>query len=235
MVKLHLITLFTLLLSYSPYTQSATWSSTLVEYLRGSTFADTSTKEKNDQYDTVTLQHASGWKYGDNFFFTDVTRLSSKISSYAEFSTRVSSKKIFEIDYGTFITDILLAATVEMPAEFNRTDLIGLGLDIAIPGFNFINLNFYLRNSKNNPKSTYQVTLVWDATFDLGIKLRFAGFLDHAGKAGNTESYIFTQPQLLWVISQEVEAGLELQYSKNKYGIKDVTDTVPQLLIRWNL
>lgn len=227
---------FVLLLLFTSNSYSAIWSSTIIDYMYGTTFVDSSTKKKDVKYDTITLEHASGWEYGDNFFFVDLTNLgSSSASAYAEFSPRFSTNKIFNIQYGEVLTDILLAAQINVASGQRRADLVGVGFDFQIPHFKFFNAALYFRDSKGLDKSTYQISFAWEANFNLGINMKFAGFLDYAGKEGTSEANLITQPQLLWVVNKYMDLGVELHIWTNKYGIKDLNETVPQLMVKWKL
>ena len=64
-----------LLTVMSSQVQAFDWGSTDVQYLKGSGYinpfvAETSKFRKFDQ-DIITVEHADGWKYGDNFLFVD--------------------------------------------------------------------------------------------------------------------------------------------------------------------
>ena len=54
------------LLAAAPAAQSASWSSTNVQILHGTTY-EVGRRERG----IMTLEHASVWAYGDNFFFFD--------------------------------------------------------------------------------------------------------------------------------------------------------------------
>ncbi len=92
---------------------------------------------------TVTFEHADGWKYSDNFFFIDKIfyngkedAFAGKNTHYGEFSPRLSFNKIFDqkLEFGP-IKDVLLAMTYEFGEDDTESYLIGPGFDLAIPGF----------------------------------------------------------------------------------------------------
>ena len=75
---------------------AATWSSTNVHYLYGWNFEPTLSKE---DHGTVALEHASGFAYGDNFFFLDVSNgvlEDNTVAStlYGQWNPRFSLSKI---------------------------------------------------------------------------------------------------------------------------------------------
>ena len=85
------------------------------------------------------------------------------------------------------------------------------------------------------------MTLVWAANFDLGMKLEFGGFLDYAGAEGNKNkelmksANLLTQPYLALNINDSIALGVEYQYWQNKFGIKNLNESLPQLMLRMNL
>ncbi|HET8707611.1 MAG TPA: hypothetical protein VFM46_14995, partial [Pseudomonadales bacterium] len=65
---------------------AAIWSSTNIQYLKGHSY-----KLGDESRSIITMEHADGWKYGDNFFFVDVTNPDSDstttpTSFYGEYS-----------------------------------------------------------------------------------------------------------------------------------------------------
>lgn len=107
------------------------WQNNSLTYLYGKNF------EVNPQIQqTVTFEHADGWKYGDNFFFLDRIFYNGKEDGnagpstyYGEFSPRLSFGKIFDqkLEFGP-IKDVLLAMTYEFGEGDNESYLIGPGL-----------------------------------------------------------------------------------------------------------
>src|SRR6187402_821625 len=90
------------------------WSTTNFQYHYGTDY------EWGDEKRTlITLEHANGWKYGDNFFFVDITNPNrdgeaTGTSTYSEISPRLSFGKSSGADLSLGIfTDLLLATTLE--------------------------------------------------------------------------------------------------------------------------
>ncbi len=234
------------------------WGSTSVSYLKGSSYCapnfggedcakGLSSKQKENEI--LTLEHVDGWKYGDNYFFIDIPNVSTPSSiPYVEYNPRFSSKKILGTDYGTgLLSDVLVTA------QYNRAGkagdfpnhavyLYGLAVDLNVPGLNFFQTHFYVRDDRNLEGTSTQLTLVWGSNFKAGIDWEFAGFLDYAGAEGKkgadgstfaySEANLLTQPQLLAKLTPNLGLGLEYQYWSNKLGVKKANESLPQLLIK---
>ena len=229
-----------ILLACSGIAQSADWSSTNVSYLSGKGYKSLDKDQPSSDYDILTIDHASGWKYGDNFFFTDIFEVDSDSpGSYTEWAPRFSSAKIVEIDYGSFLKDVLLAGQLNVPTGNPRIYLYGLGMNLAIPHFQVFSLNTYVRDDRRFDGTAYQVTLVWKAIIDFGAKFIFTGFMDYAGEEGSNDNKssgnLLAQPQLLWQVAEDLGVGIEYQYWKNKLGVEGITESVPQLMLKWTL
>jgi len=75
------------------------------------------------------------------------------------------------------IKDVLFASTVEM-SSLQTNYLYGVVTDLAIPGFDYLNLNFYRRNN-DCFADNWQLTTTWSISFKLGEQqFLFDGFLD---------------------------------------------------------
>lgn len=218
--------------------QAAGWSSTNVQLLRGDGY------ELGAEERTIfTLENALGWKYGDSFFFIDVTEPTGEgTTKYAEFSPRFSFGKITgkDLSFG-IVKDIMLATTFELGEETNAT-LIGIGLPLAIPGFAFANANIYLRDSQRDFADEQtgtggQVTLTWNRPFSIGsAKLNFEGFFDYAfgedDGSNPKEDNIVTAPRLMLNLGSNFQVGLEHQIWRNKFGIDGVNEDVTQFMVK---
>lgn len=192
---------------------------------------------------TLTVEHADGWKWGDNFFFTDFiyydgdsAGANGKSSYYGEFSPRLSAGKILKKDLSVlFIKDWLVAGCYEF-GELNGEDfghqvyLIGAGLDLDVPGFDFVQLNVYKRIPHDGPGETVQVTPVWKFSVPVGKSTFICdGFIDWVVNSdGGYEKNLHFVPQFKFDIGalfgmQEsaLLAGIEYDYWKNKYGIEN--------------
>jgi nucleoside-specific outer membrane channel protein Tsx len=66
------------------------WSSTNVQLLSGDGF-----ELGSSRHNTITLEHADGWRYGENFLFIDVIQRSNiGLEVYGEWYPRLSLNKL---------------------------------------------------------------------------------------------------------------------------------------------
>ena len=225
-----------LLAAAVPVAQAADWNSTDVQLLHGASY------ELGDSHRGImTLEHADGWAYGDNFFFFDVTDPDSAGTGiYGEFSPRLSLGKLSGRDLGFGpVKDVLLAGQINNGTNF-RAYLYGAGLDLKLPGFAFFQLNVYARDDIGLPGKTWQITPVWLFPFALGgAKLSIGGFMDYAGAEGGRRPNLLFVPQLLldlgalWDVPGRLQAGVEYSWWKNKFGLPGVTEKVAQPMVKW--
>lgn len=255
--------LLTLLLNLVSFSSSAEgllhWQDTSLSYLYGTDF-----KVDPQKQHTVTIEYANGWQYGDTFFFVDFSRSANdekfvgpdsgptKNSHYLEFSPRFSAGKIFNTDLSlSFISDLLLATNVESGIHADSSINVGPGIDMKVPGFNFLQLNLYYRFSDSGDSDGWQLTPVWNTSFAIGdSEIVFDGFIDWVFSAENKgegyEPNLHFNPQLkynlgraIWGESQNLYVGIEYDYWKNKYGIQDSSffstdQSVTSLLVQYH-
>jgi nucleoside-specific outer membrane channel protein Tsx len=224
---------------------AAQWSSTNVQYLIGDTYTNVS-DDTEVSASIITLEHVNGWKYGDNFYFVDITnpdRADAKLgtSFYGELSPRLSFGKMFGADLSAgFFKDVLLTTTAEIGNGFQNY-LYGVAVDLNIPKTPVFQINAYVRN-ENRPDTDpgYQVTLVWLTPFNIGgASFAFEGFFDYAFDMDHAEDNIITAPRLLmdlgktWGSPEVLQVGIEYQIWRNKYGIDGIDEDVPQAMVKW--
>ena len=183
-------------------------------------------------------------KYGDFFMFVDVTRFDSgEFGAYGEASPRFSFLKMAGASpLDGFVQDFLISTTYEKGEEGVQTFLYGGGLDLNIPGFNYFKTNLYVRDNPNLSDETWQITLSWQYPFSLGpVNFVTEGFADFAGSAApRYHSNQLIVPRLLMDVGDLVGlkkgrlwTGVEYTYWHNKFGVNGVTESVPQLQIKW--
>lgn len=228
---------------------AAQWSSTSVSLLKGSGYALASSEDAT----IMTIEHASGWKYGDNFFFLDVFQPFDKDTShYFEWHPRLSFGKMTQKDFSFGpVKDVSIATELNV-SHGGRVYLYGLGFDLDIPHFSFFNVNFYIRdNPAIEGDQTFQISPYFNIPFTIGdLKFNYGGFLDYAGAEGDGEANTLTATQLLLDVSDFAGApgnlfvGVEYQYWMNKYGVEDgkdlgeagelnAQDNLVQLMVKW--
>ena len=234
---------------------AADWSSTNAQFLNGDDFIiplEADGIEKN----ILTLEHASGWKYGDNFFFVDVINGDADNSEfYGEFQPRLSFGKLTDWKPDGFVKDVLLATQW----NFGKDDagnvsayLVGVGMDLAMPGAAFFQVNLYQRMEHNDQvfgrtnDDTWQLNIAGLFPFKLGsTDWSIGGFADYIGEIdgpfGTNEAHLLFVPQILWDIGAMagspgvIQAGIEYSYWRNKFGVDGENERVTQLMLKWTL
>ncbi|AZE25060.1 Nucleoside-binding outer membrane protein [Pseudomonas chlororaphis subsp. aureofaciens] len=215
------------------------WQNNSLTYLYGKDFAINPEIQQ-----TVTFEHADAWKYGDNFLFIDKIFYNGKKDGnvgpntyYGEFSPRLSFGKIFDqkLEFGP-IKDVLLAMTYEFGEGDNESYLIGPGFDLAIPGFDYFQLNFYNRQTEGSRAgdNVWQITPVWSYTIPAGRSdILIDGFIDWVvdndkNSKGEYHANLHINPQIKYDLGKALKlgdkqlyVGIEYDYWKNKYGVKD--------------
>ncbi|HBR97832.1 MAG TPA: DUF5020 domain-containing protein [Gammaproteobacteria bacterium] len=232
-------------LAWAPVAHAAVWNSSNVQLLSGDGY------ELGEEKRTIlTYENALGWAYGDSFIFIDVTEPTSEGTTYySEWSPRFSFGKIAgkDLSFG-IVKDVMLATTLEMGNGVSAT-LIGIGLPLDLPGFAFANVNVYARDSQRDfaaeqTESGGQVTLTWKRPFAIGpTNWSFEGFMDYAfgedGGSNPKEDNIVAAPRLLldvgslWGKPGVLEAGIEQQVWRNKFGIDGIDEDVTQAMVKW--
>lgn len=238
---------------------SALFSTTNIQYLHGSDYADFDPAggfSESDEASIITIEHFNVWKYGDNFLFVDITNpdgegdgfgstTESDAAFYAELSPRLSLGNIFfgkELSSG-LIKDVLFTSTLEIPeSPVEQTWLYGAAVDLKLPGFQFFQFNWYIRDNQAAGIDTgQQVTLVWGAPFKLGpVSLSFEGFFDYAWGEDPLQDNIITAPRLLVDVGDlmgvgpgKLQVGVEYQIWRNKFGIDGMDEDVAQAMVKW--
>lgn len=207
------------------------WQDNSISFLAGKNF-----KLDPDTQETITLEHASGWSVGDLYGFVDGIYLDGdkdykgdRASYYGEIAPRLSAGKILDKDLSVlFIKDFLVAGCFEFGKNSSENYLIGLGVDLAIPGFDFFQLNFYRRfkYADSDPES-YQITPAWKVTLPLAKSAFICdGYIDWV--FGKDTDQLHFNPQLKFDVGvfcglkeRSLLAGVEYDYWKNKYGVRD--------------
>lgn len=220
----------------------------------------------NDDINVITLEHASAHNWGDLFFFAD--RLDYKEDSqsvaaketYVELSPRFSLSYLSDstLEFG-IISDVFIATTWEhstfdsdvimipglAPIDIdNRFDnyLVGIGVDLKLPGFAYFNANLYQANNERTDNDQ-QLTVVWGLPFSLGsADFMFDGFIDWSSAQDTHAADFHFNPQLrldvgkYFGVAKKFEAGVEYSYWHNKFGISGLDDeSVASLMVKVHL
>ncbi|WLI14307.1 MULTISPECIES: outer membrane protein OmpK [Pseudomonas] len=215
------------------------WQNNSLTYLYGKDFQVNPRIQQ-----TVTFEHADAWKYGDNFFFLDKIFYNGEKdfnagpnTYYGEFQPRISLGKVLDqkIEFGP-VKDVLLAMTYEFGEGDTESYLIGPGFDLAIPGFDYFQLNFYQRHTEGSRPgdNVWQITPVWSYTIPVGdSNILIDGFMDwvvdnDSNSKGDYHANLHFNPQVKYDLGKalnigekQLYVGVEYDYWSDKYGIKD--------------
>ena len=209
------------------------WNGFSVSYLSGSDYQVGPSERK-----LVTLEYVSGESWGDQFFFIDRTLSpSDSISSYFEWSPRF---KVVDFGKESFFQHLSIATTLESGPGFNNI-LLGVGTNLAVPGFNYLGLNLYRAKNDNNDDD-YQLTLNWGYPFTIGnMEFLADGFIDYSSASASSSAALLVHPQIKWNLTQllgmkksKLYIGIEYDYWRNKFGIPGVNERNPNLLIKFH-
>lgn len=199
------------------------WQDFSVTYLKGNNY-----RIGTPHQQVLTVEHVAETHWGDSFFFLDHMRESNDVrSNYAEWAPRLSLAKMSgkPFQYG-LISDVLISTTVEM-SELQTNFLYGVGVDLKLPGFQFMQLNGY-RRVNDNAADNWQITTSWALPFGIGEQqFLYDGFFDWTTTNHEQRSSFNMASQLKWAvhpllgINNPIFVGIEYVYWRNKYGIAD--------------
>jgi len=242
--------------------QAADWSSTEVHYKYGRLLAPAFAGGRDASTNILTLQHASGWGFGDVFFFADSLHDNHKDGIndhdlYSELYVSFSLGKLLgkPISIGA-IRDVGLLAGFNWGMDAKvRKYLPGVRLSWDVPGFAFLNTDFtaYLDDSagvadRGAPKESdsYLFDINWARPFSIGDQsFSFEGHAEYAGSRHNefgsrVPHWILAQPQLRWDAGKafygkanQLYLGGEYQYWHHKLGDGRTTENRPQFQVVW--
>lgn len=235
---------------------AADWSSTEFHFQYGE--LDNAFTPGSEDTFIWTLQHASGWKYGDNFFFVDLLMPDNdNFDAYVEVYPNLSLGKITGKDLAVGpIRDFGVLAGINYAADANvRVWLPGVRAAWDLPGFAFANTDFtaYLTDNTGGENVAPREEDSWMVDFNFATKQlevaatkwNLEGHIEYIAKRdndfGETKEWILAQPQLRLDVGDLVGmnantlfAGIEYQYWMNKLGGNKDENAV-QALVVWRL
>ena len=193
---------------------------------------------------TITAEYAAKLTYGDFFAFAD--RTNNDIDgnqTYFEVSPRLSLGAVTgqKLELGP-IKDVLIATTWEGntgSSNFNNY-LYGVGFDLAIPYFQYAQLNFY-KADNDLSADDYQMTFTYGVPFKLGSEdFLVDGFLDWSTAERDHASELNWTTQWKWNVGKHISPetrlylGVEHSVWNNKYGIKGMDQNDVSALIKYH-
>lgn len=246
------VVLFALAIVAQP-ASAAIWSNTELHLQFGT--LDTPFSGGADQSTTIfTLQHASGWKYGDNFFFFDVISGSgasgfNNYDTYGEWYSYFSFRKLAgKEEMKGALKDVRFIAGFNWAPDADvHKYLPGIGLSWNVKGFAFLNTDFtlYIDDSIGiqaggasvpSEDDSFMIDVNWARP--IGDKWSIEGHAEYIGErtnefGGTSEAWILAQPQFRYFVNENVAIGIEYQYWMNKLGDPNTDESTVQALLVW--
>ncbi len=217
------------------------WKDTSLTLLYGQGYAVT-----HDDAAIATVEHASGYSWGDLFLFVDFIEFDDDTTDvYGEIKPRLSLGRMMgrEIGFGP-VTDVLLAAEWHKGEQDVEAYNFGLGFDLAVPGARYFTLGVFHRNERHVGEHSVMVNGAWAFPFELGsTKWLFDGYADWIDNEGNLHSHFLSEVQLkldigeFWGKAGRYYAGIEYSHWDNKFGLAgipglDTDQSVVQALLK---
>ena len=248
-MKLNQIAVATLVATTAAFTQAAPiWQDFSLAGLYGEHYQSTdgTNIHSNVEQTTVTAEYAAKLKYGDFFAFADRTNNDIDGSqTYFEISPRLSLGAVTgkKLEFGP-IKDVLIATTWEANTGSEFTDfnnyLYGIGFDLAIPYFQYAQLNFYKADNELS-HDDYQMTFTYGVPFKVGSEdFLVDGFLDWSTGEDDHASELNWTTQWKWNVGKHISpdtrlyVGVEHSIWNNKYGIKGMDQHDVSALIKYH-
>lgn len=237
---------------------AADWSATEIQYQGGNLKTPFfPVPDSTNWTNIITLQHASGYSFGDVFFFVDFlddgtpedgAAFNDK-DAYGEFYAYFSSAKILGRKYGGPIKDVGVVLGINAGADAGYLSYLPGGyIDWNAPGFAFLRtqLTAVIDDSDGliAEKDGWQADVSWAYPFSIaGQRFSFEGHVEYTGKEANgfgkQKDWVLGQPQLRWDVGYALTGkkdqffvGTEYQFWVNKLGT-DVDESAFQALGVW--
>ena len=234
--------------------EAAEWSNTELHLQAGRLNVPTFAGGGKADHIIYTLQHASGWRYGDVFLFVDV--LDSEESRFQDFdiygeayaNLSLGKMRGRPVGFGP-VSDIGLIGGVNRAADPNvRKYAAGVRLALDLPGFAFANLDVMalMDDSEGiasggapSENDTVLVDFNFARPFRIGdADFSIEGHIEYVGErtnelGGRVDSWILAQPQLQWHVNERIAIGIEYQFWMNKLGDGSTDESAVQALLVW--
>lgn len=247
-MKFNQVLAATVVATTATLTQAApVWQDFSITGLYGENYAHPANGEDNNQQTTITAEYAAKLTYGDFFAFADRANNDFENSTYFEISPRLSLGAVTgqKLEFGP-IKDVLIATTWEgnssnsPGADFNNY-LYGIGFDLAIPYFQYAQLNFYKADNEKGTDDDYQMTVTYGVPFKVGAEeFLVDGFLDWSTAEEDHASELNWTTQWKWNVGKHISPetrlylGVEHSVWNNKYGIKGMDQNDVSALIKYH-
>lgn len=248
-----------LALGAGPASAGVQWSTTEAQYQAGRALSnrDHWAVAPGTQH-ILTLQHASGWSRGENFFFVDMSCCSGAGGADREvYGEWYSSINVAQVSAGP-VRGLALIGGINWGAQAKVVKLTpGVRLALDLPGFAFANLDYTYVVSRNaglanggapDERNSHIVDFNWALPFAIGaasFSLEGHGewqssreVEDGDGGWAKAPYWILLQPQLRWDLGKSLSGnadrvfvGTEFHAWINKFGADGINEVIPQALV----
>ncbi len=248
----------------SPPDSSANWSTTEVQFQYGRLESPIFGSGRPSDTRILTFQHASGWEYGDNFFFIDflddgIDDGFNDRDAYLEWYANFSLGKILGRKVGCGpIADVGFIAGINYGADVDVLKwLPGIRIAWDLPGFAFFNTDITAFIDGNGgasrggaPSETDSFLIDFNFAYPFSIRnhaFSIEGHIEFAAprtnEFGNEVSWwILGQPQFRYDLGKtlfgkpnKLFVGIEWQIWPNKLGDGTTNENAIQALVVWRL
>ena len=236
--------------------QATDWSNTELHLQLGDLDVPSFAGGGSAEHVIYTLQHASRWKYGDNFFFVDVVDSrhpgAPDVDLFSEAYANFSLGKITGGRVGAGpVADIGLIGGFNWATDAKvRKYVAGVRLALGLEGFAFANLDLaalidgsqgLVAGGAPAEDDTIFIDFNFARPFRIGTAdCSIEGHIEYVSErtselGGTVGSWILAQPQLQWHLTDRVAIGLEYQFWMNKLGDRHTDENALQALFVWEL
>ncbi|TIC87127.1 hypothetical protein [Crenobacter intestini] len=222
---------------------AADWSDTFIGYRWSNQYTEPAIDAEISK-NIVSLTHASGYRYGSNFFNVDVLMSDSKDPAagagsggaqelYAVYRTQLSFNKIYGSDWKLGpIKDLALTAGFNAGSKNTqfaprpRVLVIGPTIKFDVPGFLDVSLLYRDETNHNGIPSAKERNVHFDSTWNLNVSwgipfhigaasMLFKGFADYIGEKGRDGFGQSTKPETLVRTALLLDVGQLVAGHKN--------------------
>lgn len=242
-------------------TLGAEWSITEVQHQLGNLDTPTFAGGGKSWTHSITFQHASGWSFGENFFFFDLTNSDDATFNdadiYSEWYPALSLTRLMgRTQSKRLIREVSILSGLNFGASPRVIKLLpGLRFSLNLPGFAFANLDLmgYLdmsegsaRGGAPSEKNAYIIDFNWALPLAQG-KVSVEGHVEYLSSRDNefgseVSWHLLAQPQIRLDLGQvlgfksgTIFVGTEIQFWINKLGDASTDEFSPQTLLVWRL
>ena len=208
------------------------WSDFSGAFVAGSGFTLDPDKQR-----TMSLEYASGYRWGDTFTYLDTTFFRGDERTYSLFGETAARWSVMDSDKdrsNQAVTDVLITASLEFGSGTVETFTLGPSIDLSVPGFDYLHLGLMRRESLNrsgfNNSDGWQFVPTWSLTIPAGrsewVIDGFAKWIFATDHSDYHPNFQFN-PQIKYNIGKHlfrsdarVYLGIEYYFWSNKYGVK---------------